>query len=149
MGLFGHLTHPFRRRLVFLIVGSGLFFGLAAPAPLHFVPLFPLFWVLPFLAARAMGIGFAGSRPLPVGVRSDGDRRERELLEALEKRGRTTAARAALETSFSVAEADARLYGLAEKGHLRVTAQDGSLAYSRWDADRLGMRRGGIEDNGS
>lgn len=153
MGSFGHLPRPRREREAVPAVGLGLalFFGLVVFRPLHFLPLFPLFWVLPFLAARTMGVGFAGPRSLPVGGRSDGDRRERELLEALERQGRITAARAALETSLSVAEADERLSGLAEGGHLRVTAQDGSLAYSLWDENPRKVpgpraRRGEIED---
>lgn len=115
-------------------MGLALFFGLAALTPLHFVPLFPLFWVLPLLAVRAVGVSFARSRRLPSGVRSGGNRRERELLEASERRGKITGP-IALETSLSVGEADERLSGLAERGHLRVTARDGSLAYSLWDGD--------------
>ncbi|HKH12043.1 MAG TPA: hypothetical protein VKA73_12960 [Rubrobacter sp.] len=144
MGSFGRIGGPFRPRFAFMAVGLvlGLLFALVALTPFHFVPFFPLFWVLPFLAVRAMGFGFARSRPLPAGGRSDGDHRERELLEALERRGRITAARAALETSLSVAEADERLSELANRGHLRVTAQDGSLAYSLWDSDRREIEDG-------
>ena len=136
-GPFGLLSNPFRHRFAFLVValGLGVFLGLMASTTFHFVPIFPLFWVLPFLAARAMGVGFARSRSLPAGVGSDRQRQERELLEALERRGWITATRAALETSLGVGEAAERLSGLAEKGHLRVSAHGGSLAYSLWDAD--------------
>jgi hypothetical protein len=115
---------------------AALVSGLVALTPLHFVPLFPLFWVLPFLAVRAMGVASSRSRHLPSGRRNGDDGKVRELLEALERRGWITATRAALETSLGVGEAAERLSGLAEKGHLRATAYGGSLAYSLWDANR-------------
>lgn len=55
---------------------------------------------------------------------------ERQLLEAIERHGEVTPARAALETALTVAEADRMLGGLAEKGHLEVRARDGKLVYS-------------------
>ena len=47
-----------------------------------------------------------------------GDAKERELLGALREYGKLTPARAAMETSLTVAEADGMLKGLAEGGHL-------------------------------
>ena len=55
---------------------------------------------------------------------------EQQLLEAIERHGEITPARAALETSLSVAEADRMLCELAEKGHLEVRAREGKLVYS-------------------
>lgn len=55
---------------------------------------------------------------------------ERELLEVIERRGEITPARAALETSLSVEEAERKLSGLAEKGHLEVRAEGGRLVYA-------------------
>lgn len=55
---------------------------------------------------------------------------EQQLLEAIERHGGVTPARAALETSLSVVEADRMLGELAEKGHLEVRARDGKLVYS-------------------
>lgn len=156
MGPFGHLPRPLRRRFTVLAAAAvaALSFGLVALTPLHFVPLFPLFWVLPFLAVRAIWVSSGRSRHLPSGGRDGDDGRERELLQALERRGRITATRAALETSLGVGEAEERLSGLAERGHLRVNVYGGSLAYSLWDADwhqvpELLDLRGEIEDGPS
>ncbi len=60
----------------------------------------------------------------------DGKHAERQLLEAIDRHGEITPARAALETALTVAEADRMLGGLAEKGHLEVRAKDGKLLYS-------------------
>lgn len=162
---FGREPAFFRRRVAVLAIGSGLlsFFGLAVLTSFQFFPLFPLFWVLPFLVMRALGMASARSRTLPPGERPampGEDRKEKELLEALERRGEITAARAALETSLSVAAADESLSRLAENGHVRVHAREGSLAYSLWDVDRrevepnglpipVSARRGDIEESDS
>lgn len=61
---------------------------------------------------------------------------ERELLEALRRRGELTSARAAMETSLSVAEADGMLGRLAGDGHLEVRARDGGVFYSLWRPER-------------
>ncbi|HJQ28358.1 MAG TPA: hypothetical protein VJ827_03395 [Rubrobacter sp.] len=140
---FGRGIPPF----AVLAVGSGLilFFVLT---PFHFFPFFPLLWIFFFLAMRAMWVIPARTRTLPTAGQpptSDEDRKEQELLEALERRGEITAARAALETSLSVAEADGMLSRLAENGHVQVHARGGRLAYSLWDMDR----RGEIEGNSS
>lgn len=134
---FGRGIPPF----AVLAIGSGLilFFGLAVLTPFHFFPFFPLVWILPFLAMRAMWT--ARSRTLPSAGQppmSDEDRKEQELLEALARRGEITAARAALETFLSVAEADGMLSRLAENGHVQVHAREGRLAYSLWDTDQQG-----------
>jgi hypothetical protein len=134
---FGRGIMPFAA----LAVGLGLllFFGFAILTPFHFFPFFPLFWILPFLALRALWITSPRYRTLPSTGRpamSDEDRKEQELLEALEGRGEITAARAALETSLSIAEADKMLSRLAENGHVQVHAREGRLAYSLWDMDR-------------
>ena len=60
---------------------------------------------------------------------------EKELLEALGRRGELTVAAAALETSLSVGEADRVLSGLASRGHLKVRAEHGGLFYSLWEGD--------------
>jgi len=62
--------------------------------------------------------------------------KEKELLEVLERHGEITAARAALETSLSVAEAEERLSGLANNGHVQVSANGGRLVYAMWEEDR-------------
>lgn len=61
--------------------------------------------------------------------------KERELLEALRREGELTPARAAMETSLSVAEADRILKGLAEGGHLEVRVRGGGLFYALWESE--------------
>ena len=55
--------------------------------------------------------------------------KEKELLGALEERGRLTPAAAAMRTSLTVDEASEMLKGLARKGHLEMQAQEGTMAY--------------------
>ena len=66
----------------------------------------------------------------------DGEHSERELLEALARHGEITPARAALETTLSVAEADRMLSELAKNGHIEVRAREGRLGYSLWEHDQ-------------
>jgi hypothetical protein len=61
--------------------------------------------------------------------------KEKELLQALGRRGKLTAVEAALETSLSVEEAEGMLQALAAKGHLEVTVEHGRLLYALWDRD--------------
>jgi hypothetical protein len=60
---------------------------------------------------------------------------ERDLLEALRRNGELTPARAAMETSLSVAEADEMLGGLAKDGHLEVRVKDGGVFYAMWGSE--------------
>ena len=69
------------------------------------------------------------------------DSRERELLEALQRRGELTPAQAAMETSLTVKEADEMLEDLAAKGHLDVRVRGGGLFYGLWEADSEAARR--------
>ena len=55
---------------------------------------------------------------------------ERQLLEAIERRGEITPTRAALETTLTVHEADRMLSDLAEQGHLNIRAENGKLVYT-------------------
>ncbi len=59
--------------------------------------------------------------------------KERELLEALRREGELTPARAAMETSLTVAEADNMLKELAEGGHLEVRVRGGGIFYALWE----------------
>ena len=104
-----------------------------------FFPLVPLFFVLAFFVAPRLG------RTLPRGsprfgsvqeVRSDPDRREKELLRALERHEEITAARVAMETSLSIAQAEEMLTKLASGGHVEVRAQAGILTYALHEVDR-------------
>lgn len=58
---------------------------------------------------------------------------EKELLKAIEHNEGITSARAALETSLSVKEADRMLSDLASNGHLQVRAVGTGLLYSFWE----------------
>jgi len=118
------------------------------PAVFPLFPLFLIFLVALFLEALFLvgrGFGWAGvwrvgrpaasagavdARPaLPPG----GVGKERELLLALERHGEITAVGAALETSLGVAAAEEMLSELANDGHVRVIAREGTLAYALWD----------------
>ena len=59
--------------------------------------------------------------------------KERELLGALREHGELTPARAAMETSLTVAEADEMLKELAEGGHLDVRVRGGGIFYALWE----------------
>jgi hypothetical protein len=136
MGPFGGPVSP---ALVMALVIGGLFlFSVAGPF-LDFFLFFLLFWAIPFFVVPALALSMRsvahfveGRARRPV----DDGRKEKELLEALARHGELTPARAALETSLSVAEADGVLSGLAKDGHIEVRARDGRLGYALWDADR-------------
>lgn len=55
---------------------------------------------------------------------------EKQLLEVIEQNGEITPARAALETSLTVDEAERLLSDLAQKGHLDVRVEGSKLVYS-------------------
>ena len=59
-----------------------------------------------------------------------GHGKERELLGVLREHAELTPARAAMETSLTVSEADEILKGLAEGGHLEVRVRGGGLSYA-------------------
>src|SRR5215210_3893521 len=126
--------------VVGLVVG-GLFLFSAVGA-FDFFPFFPFFfffWMIPFFLVPALGLsvrGVAGLFEARAQRPVDEGRKEKELLEALARHGELTPARAALETSLGVAEADKMLSGLAKDGHIEVRASEGRLGYALWDADR-------------
>ena len=68
-----------------------------------------------------------GTAPAVAG-RHEG-RAQRELLEAIDRHGGITPARAALETTLTVAEADRMLSDLAKGGYLEVRVEGGKLLY--------------------
>jgi hypothetical protein len=55
---------------------------------------------------------------------------ERQLLEVIESQGEITPARAALQTSLTVDEAERLMSELAQKGHLDVRVEGSKLVYS-------------------
>jgi hypothetical protein len=88
------------------------------------------FWVaFPALGLLTGGVsGVAEERPPRV---SEAEL-ERGLLEAIRDGGEVSAASAAARTSLTVAEADRRLRGLAENGHIEVRARGGAVLYALW-----------------
>jgi hypothetical protein len=88
------------------------------------------FWVaFPALGLLKSGVSGLGEEyPLRVSEAEV----EQELLEAIREGGEVSAASVAARTSLSVAEADRRLRGLAENGHIEVRASDGAVLYALW-----------------
>jgi hypothetical protein len=142
----GALRRPFPGPLVALIILPFL----AAATLASQSAVFPLFAVFPIFVVATLflvGRGFgragawrAGRSAATAGAVDDlpalpsgGIDEERELLLALERHGEITTARAALETSLGVAAAEEMLSELANDGHVRVVAREGTLAYALWD----------------
>ena len=99
-------------------------------------------WVLfPAFALLVRGIAGLSEGPEEPAVANAG---ERELLEALQRRGELTPAQAAMETSLTVDEADKMLEDLAAKGHLDVKVRGGGLFYGLWEGGS-GAARGEID----
>jgi hypothetical protein len=123
---------------VSLAVGVMVFFFAAAPFDL-FPFIFFFWWMILFFLVPAIGLSAGGIAGL-VEARSrqplDNESKEKELLEALAQHGEITGAKAALETSLSVSEADRMLSGLAKDGHVEVRAREGRLVYALWEHDR-------------
>jgi len=124
--------NPLRNGLLALVSGLMLCLGLA--------------FALPRIAASgvgrvalqatgAVGLTASGSRGASARAPATDGAKEKELLEALERRGKLTVAGVALETSLTVEEADRMLSALAAKGHLEVTVARGRLLYSLWERD--------------
>ena len=92
---------------------------------------FTYFWLMfPAFGLLVRGVaGLYDSPDEPTASNSKG----RELLGALREHGELTPAQAAMETSFSVAEADGMLKELAEGGHLNVRVRGGGLFYALWE----------------
>lgn len=126
------------------VIFSGL--ALVAFAPGLWWLFTTYFWVsFPALGLLARGLtGLSGS---PAGP-STNRIREREILEALREHGDLTTARAAMETSLTVAEADGVLKGLTEGGHLEVTACGGTLSYALWERQDRGVPQREIREPG-
>jgi capsular polysaccharide biosynthesis protein len=123
---------PLRNGLLVLVLGLTLIAGLALPV-----------WsgvtsgvggsarqLTRLVEETASGVG---GTPARVSVTEAA--KEKELLEALRRRGQLTVAGVALETSLSVKEADRMLSALAAKGHLQVRVEHGRLLYSFWEHD--------------
>jgi hypothetical protein len=107
-----------------------------------------LIFVFGWMIFPAFGLlvrGIAGLSEGPAGP-AVANARERELLEALQRRGELTPAQAAMETTLTVNEADEMLEALAAKGHLDVRVRGGGLFYGLWeDGSGVGKRELGEE----
>jgi hypothetical protein len=100
--------------------------------------------IFPAFGLLVRGIAGLSEGPGEPAVAGSG---ERELLEALQRRGELTAAQAAMETSLTVDEADRMLEDLAAKGHLDVKVRGGGLFYGLWeDGSGAGKRELGSEE---
>jgi hypothetical protein len=118
--------------------------AMASSGPyLPFFPLVPLFFLLAFFVAPRLGRNVSRGSPRFGGVqeaRSDPEGREKELLRALGRHEEISAARAAMETSLSIARAEEMLAKLASGGHVEVRARAGALVYALHAADRREAR---------
>jgi hypothetical protein len=123
----------------FPVVGLAVVICFFAVATFDFFPFIFFWWLIPFflvpaivLSARSLAglVEDRSRRPL------DDEFKEKELLKTLARHGEITAAKAALETSLSVAEADRMLTKLAKDGHVEVRAREGRLGYALWEHDR-------------
>jgi hypothetical protein len=140
---------PFPPRFMIGLVIGGLFVLFVAGPGFHFLPLLFLIWAVPFFVVPAFAAAMRGLSGLAdartrerTGRVAEQESKERELLEALARRGELSPALAALETSLSVAEADRMLSDLAESGHLEVRAHEGRLGYALWEQDRRRLTDG-------
>jgi capsular polysaccharide biosynthesis protein len=124
--------NPLRNGLLALVSGLLMCAGLAFA-----LPRFAASGVgrVALRATGAVGLTASGSRGASIGAPATEGAKEKELLEALDRRGKLTVARVALETSLTVEEADRMLSALAAKGHLEVTVTRGRLLYSLWESD--------------
>jgi hypothetical protein len=94
--------------------------------------------IFPAFGLLVRGVAGLSDSPAKPAVANSG---ERELLEALQRKGELTPAQAAMETSLTVNEADEMLEDLAAKGHLDVRARGGGLFYGLWETDSEAARR--------
>jgi hypothetical protein len=131
-----------RAQAVTGMVTGGLIL-LAAALLIAFTQFWWLIFVFGWAVFPAFGVFARGVAGL-VDTRSEppaANARERELLEALHRRGELTPAQAAMETSLTVNEADKMLEDLAAKGHLDVKVRGGGLFYGLWETDSEAARR--------
>jgi hypothetical protein len=132
---------PFPPRFMMGLVIGGLFLHFVAGPAFHFFPL--LVWAVPLCLMPvflAIAGGLTGTTEVRMRKRTGRvavqESKERQLLEALARRGELSPALAALETSLTVAEADRMLSDLANSGHVEVRAHEGRLGYALLERDR-------------
>lgn len=122
--------------LVPIVIGGVVLLTLAAS---FWWLIFVFGWmVFPAFGLLVRGIAGLSDGPDEPAVASS---RERELLEALQRRGELTPAQAAMETTLTVNEADKMLEDLAAKGHLDVKVRGGGLFYGLWENGSAAQNR--------
>ena len=131
-----------RAQAVTGVVTGGLIL-LAAALLIAFTQFWWLIFIFGWAVFPAFGVFARGVAGL-VDTRSEppaANAKERELLQALQKKGELAPAQAAMETSLTVREADEMLKDLAAKGHLDVRVRGGGLFYGLWEADSGAEKR--------
>ena len=100
------------------------------------VPLTSLWWLV-LVCGTAVPIALATLDRTNLVARRPDDKKakERERLGALAERGELTPTTAAMRTSLTVDEASKMLEELARKGHLKLRAEDGVMAYALGERD--------------
>jgi DNA-binding CsgD family transcriptional regulator len=117
---------------------SALYVFVLGAASLVLAPLSGLWWIVPVLGALVpIALALLDRTAPKRGGADDKKSKERELLNALDERGEITPATAAMRTPLTVDEASKMLGDLAGKGHLKLQAEDGIMAYALPDRDRL------------
>ena len=137
VGLDLERTSPKTQAVTAVVTGGAIL--LAAALLILFTDLWWLVFIFCWIVFVALGTfarGVAGLMESPQEERLPQNSKERELLEALRVRRELTPARAAVETSLTVKEADEMLKELAEGGHLDVRARGGGLSYSLWGYEK-------------
>ena len=110
------------------------------------VPLTSFWWIVPVLrvAVPLALVVLDKSGSVPKGP-DDKRNRERELLGALADRSELTPTTAAMRTSLTVDEAAKMLVELADKGHLKLRTEDGTVAYHLPGHDRFDATDAALE----
>jgi hypothetical protein len=138
-------SFPPRFMMIGLVVGGLVLISVAGHA-FHFLPFLFLILAVPLFLVPAFGTAVKGLAGLAEtrtgGVRAAEGGKERELLEALARRGELSPALAALETSLTVDEANRMLTDLAKRGHVELRAHEGRLGYALWEQDRRQLTDG-------
>lgn len=112
-----------------LLMWGGLILVLSGPLSM----LTSLWWLILIFGAilpPAIGLGSRISGfPQAFVKQSTSNHSEKELLDALERRGQLTPAQAAIETSLTASEADSMLCELTSKGYLQLRVDGGRIVY--------------------
>ena len=110
---------------------SALYMFVLVAMSVALVPFTSFWWIVPVLGTlMPIVLAVLDGPGLKLRRTDDKKSKERELLNVLAERGEITPATAAMHTSLTVDEASKMLDGLAGKGHLKLQAKDGVVAYA-------------------